>query len=269
MRASRSRPNEYTRAVLRYFSSRVARLLLLALPVASCDGSLQLIVVEQGGSSNLSLAGKGDAGGSVSVVPMGGSAGEGGSLEPAQGGSAGKPDETLGGAGAGGTPEIAPWDEPPLYTASFVPYTFPEQYVRHLDGVGVIAAVDMESFPDTEAASFEMIPGMYATTNDDGQRCLSFRAVGKIGTFLRHANSRIYLNAADDVPLFLADATFCEAPGLADPQAITFRASNFPKRVIHLRNVSELWIDDMPDPMTAEFAEAATFYRTTALSEEP
>jgi len=46
-----------------------------------------------------------------------------------------------------------------------------------------------------------------------------------------------------------------------------FYASNFEKRVIHLRNVTELWIDDLPEPMTTEFAEASTFYRTTALSE--
>ncbi len=215
--------------------------MLLALPLASCDGRLQLTVVEQASSTDPSSAGgKGDVGGSVSVGPTG---------------------------GAGGASEVAPWDAPPLYTASFVPYAFPEQYIRHLDGKGIIAVVDKESFADTEAASFEMIPGIYASINEDGQRCLSFRATAKIGTFFRHFNSRISLDPASDVPLFLADATFCEMPGLADPQAITFRSINYPARVIHLRNVNELWIDDLPDPMTPDFAEASTFYRTTALSE--
>jgi hypothetical protein len=245
--------------VLRYFSSRFARLLLLALPLASCDGSLQLIVVEQASSANVSTAGNGDVGGSNSVVPTGGTSGEGS--------SAGKPEEPVAGGGAGGAPEVAPWDASPLYTASFVPYAFPQQYIRHFDGKGIIASVDMESFADTEAASFEMIPGMYASINDESERCLSFRATAKIGTFFRHFDSRIRLDPASDVPLFLADATFCEMPGLADPQAITFRSSNYPARVIHLRNVNELWIDDLPDPMTPEFAEASTFYRTTALSE--
>lgn len=269
MRASRTDANEYTRVVVRYFASRVARLLLLALPLASCDGSLQLIVVEQAGSTNPSSAGKNDVGGSVSVVPTGGTSGEGGNPEPAQGGSAGKPEEPVAGTGggAGGAPDVPPWDAPPLYTASFVPYAFPEQYIRHLDGKGVIALVDMESFADTEAASFEMIPGLYASINDESERCLSFRATAKIGTFFRHFDSRVRLDPASDVPLFLADATFCEMPGLADPQAITFRSINYPERVIHLRNISELWIDDLPDPMTPEFAEASTFYRTTALSE--
>jgi hypothetical protein len=268
VKASRTGSNEYTTAVVSYFSSRVARLLLLALPLASCDGSLQLTVVEQASSTNpTSASGKGSVGGSVSVVPTGGTSGEGGNPEPAQGGSAGKPEEPVAGGGVGGASEVAPWDAPPLYTASFVPFAFPEQYIRHLDGKGIIAAVDMESFADTEAASFEMIPGLYASSNEDGQRCLSFRATAKIGTFFRHFNSRISLDPASDVPLFLADATFCEMPGLADPQAITFRSINYPARVIHLRNVNELWIDDLPDPMTTEFAEASTFYRTTALTE--
>jgi hypothetical protein len=242
---------------------------MLALPVMSCDGSLRLVVVEQGGAEAVTRASSGGTSGAAGGVPTGGSVvGEAGSPEVAQGGNAGQPDES-GGAPAGGMPELAPWEAPPLYTASFVPYAFPEQYVRHLDGVGVVALVDAGSTLDREAASFEMISGMYASKNDDGQRCLSFRAFNRLGTFFRHSGSRIYLNPADDVPLFLADATFCEAPGLADPQAITFRSSNYPERVIHLRNVSELWIDDLPDPMTPEFAAAATFYRTTALVETP
>lgn len=240
---------------------------MLALPVASCDSSVRLEVVEQGGSDSPALAGSGGTAGSGGSGASGGSAGEAGSPEPA-GGNAGQPDEAAG-APAGGMPDVPPWEAAPLYTASFVPYGFPEQYVRHLDGTGVIALVDTGSTLDREAASFEMIPGMYATSNDDGQRCVSFRAVNKLGTFFRHSGSRIYLNPANDVPLFLADATFCEAPGLADPQTITFRCSNYPERVIHLRNVSELWIDDMPDPMTPEFAAAASFYRTTALVETP
>jgi Alpha-L-arabinofuranosidase B (ABFB) domain len=244
--------------------------MLLALPVASCDGSLRLVVVEQGESGNLSIAGKNQVGGSLSVVPVGGTAGEAGNPEPAQGGTAGvagKPDDGM--SGAGGAPDVPAWDAPPLFTASFVPYSYPEQYVRHLDGKGIIAVVDMASPPDVDAASFEMIPGLYEKKNDAGKTCVSFRAVSKIGTFFRHSGSRLYMQPAAMEPLFLADATFCPEPGMADPQALTFRSSNYPGRVIHLRSVDELWIDDVPDPMTPEFAAAATFYRTTALDEKP
>lgn len=262
--------SSYTTLVLRCLSSRAGWLLLLAMPALSCDGSLRLNVVEQLGSDNLSLAGRGGAAmaGSVSVVPGGGTVDEGGSAPAApQGGNAGVPEENSG--GAAGMPEVPVWDAPALYKASFVPFGFPEQYVRHLDGTGDIATVDVTSTPDREAASFEMIPGLYQASNEAGQICVSFRAVNKIGTFLRHSNSRIYLHAAESEPLFLADATFCQEPGLADAQAITFRSTNYTKRVIHLRNVTELWIDDVPDPMTPEFAAESTFYRRTALVDTP
>lgn len=262
----RAGQSSYTRLVLRCLSSRAAWLVLLALPALSCDGSLRLVVVEQVGSDNLSLAGKGGAtAGSVSVIPGGGMADEGGSAALPQGGSAGTSEENDG--GAGGMPEVPIWDAPALYTASFVPYTFPEQYVRHLDGTGDIATIDIASALEREAASFEMIPGLYQASNEAGQTCVSFRATNKIGTFFRHSNSRVYLHPAENEPLFLADATFCQEPGLADVQAITFRSANYTKRVIHLRNVSELWIDDVPEPMTPEFAAESTFYRTTALVE--
>ncbi len=270
MKVPRAGLSGYTQRVLRHPPSRAAWLLLFALPVASCDGSLRLVVVEQAGSGNLSLAGKNDGGGSVSVVPSGGTAGEAGNPEPAQaaqGGTGGKPDDGM--SGAGGASDVPAWDAPPLHTASFVPYSFPEQYMRHLDGKGFVAVIDMASTPDIEAASFEMIPGLYEKKNDAGKPCVSFRAVNKIGTFFRHSGSRLYMQPAAMEPLFLADATFCEEPGMADPQAITFRSSNYLGRVIHLRNVNELWIDDVPDPLTTEFAAAATFYRTTALDETP
>ncbi len=240
--------------------------MLLALPVMSCDGSLRLVVVEQGDRGSLSFGGKSDTGGTLSVVPTAGSVDEGGTSQGAQGGTAGKPDD-VGTAGAAG--DVPAWDASPLYTASFVPYSFPEQYVRHLGGKGLIAVVDMASTTDVEAASFEMIPGLYQKKNDVGRTCYSFRAVNKIGTFFRHSGSRLYMQPAATEPLFLADATFCAEPGFADPQAITFRPSNYPWRAIHLRNTSELWIDDVPDPMTPEFAAASSFYRTTALDESP
>lgn len=270
MSLPRGRPTKYNRRVLRIFPSRafwLSWLTLLVLLMASCDGSLRLEVVEQGGSSNLSFAGKA---GMPSVIPSAGkgedggttaeagSVGEGGSPEAPQGGSAGTSE-----GGIGGTPEVPIWDAPPRYTASFVPFGFPEQYVCHQDMAGFIAALDTSQALDKESASFQMIPGLADS------KCVSFRAANKLGMFFRHSNSRIYLHATDETPLFYADATFCQERGLADPQAITFRSSNYPQRVIHLRNVDELWIDDVPDPMTPEFAAEATFYRTTALNEGP
>lgn len=247
-------------------------LLVAALPLLSCDDGLRLVVVDQGGNNAFSVvdqAGNGAAGasaiaGSVSVIPTGGALSEGGSMQPAPGGAAGSPDESAGGAaGAPAPPEVAVWDAAPRYTGSFVSHTFPGQYVRYIEDKGFIGAIDMASTADREQASFEMIPGLYDPS------CSSFRALNKPATLFRHSGSRLYMNPASDVPLFLADATFCEEPGMADAVGVTFRSVNYPQRVIHLRNQNELWIDDIPNPMTPEFASESTFYRETALSELP
>lgn len=272
MTLPRRRRNKYNRRVLRIFPSRafwLTWLTLLVMLVASCDGSLRLEVVEQGAGSNLALAGKGASAGTPSMIASGGTA-EGGSAA-AEAGSAndgGSPDVPVGGSGGvidgGGMGGMTPiWDAPPRYTASFVPFGFPEEYVIYRDMAGFIAMLDTSQSADKESASFQMIPGL------SDSKCVSFRAANKLGMFFRHSNSRIYLHATDETPLFYADATFCQERGLADEQAITFRSFNYPQRVIHLRNVDELWIDDVPDPMTPEFAAEATFYRTTALNEGP
>jgi hypothetical protein len=246
----------------------------------SCDQGLRLVVVEQGGGSSLSVGDQAGTapigasaaiagGGAASVIPLAGSSGggttsEGGSVEPALGGAAGSPDgDTAGAAGAMTPPEVAVWDAPARYTASFTSHTFPGQYIRYVEDKGFIASIDMASAMDREQASFEMIAGLYDA------KCSSFRALNKPATLFRHSGSRLYMNPASDVPLFLADATFCEEPGMADAAGVTFRSVNYPQRVIHLRNQNELWIDDIPNPMTPEFASEATFYRTTALSELP
>ncbi len=257
--------------MLRDFAPQAFALLVAALPLLSCDDRLQLVVVEQGGSNALSVvdqAGTGATGasaaaGSVSVIPTGGGLSEGGT-EPAVGGVAGSPDESSGGAaGAATPPEVAVWDAAPRYTGSFVSHTFPGQYVRYIEDKGFIGVIDMASMADREQASFEIIAGLYDAN------CSSFRALNKPATLFRHSGSRLFMNPASDVPLFFADATFCEEPGMADAAGVTFRSVNYPQRVIHLRNQNELWIDDIPNPMTPEFASESTFYRETALSELP
>jgi hypothetical protein len=252
--------------VLRRHLCRAGCLLLGLSPTLSCDGGLRLIVVEQGGSNGSSVAGTMDAGatgGSVAVIPSAGSGGvisEGGRAEPALAGAAGAPEESAG--GAGGMPDVPVWDAPPRYTASFVSHAHPGQYIRYVADEGFIGAIDVASTLEKQQASFEMIPGMAKAS------CSSFRAVETAGLFFRHSGSRIYLNAANDQPLFLYDATFCEEAGMADPAGVTFRSSNYPERVIHLRNQNELWIDDVPAaPIAPEFASDATFYRETAWSE--
>lgn len=252
---------------MRRFWTRAWWLLPLCV---SCDGGLKLVVVEQ---TNLGAAAAGAtagsnagtaSGGSSSVIPQGGSSPQAGTGQSSAGGMGGTPDELPPSAGAAGAPDVPFWEVPARYTASFTAYTFPDQYIHYIDDKSFIGPIDMASLAEQETASFEMTPGLWKV------ECSSFRAVNKIGAFLRHANSRVYLNPASNEPLFLADATFCEVPGMADPEGVTFRSSNFPERVIHLRNQNELWIDDVPpedDETYKDFAAQSTFYKQKALNE--
>lgn len=246
-------------------SFRPATWLLLGAALSCDGGGLRLVVVER---SDLGAAAAGNGGsdakaGTPSVVPQGGAVTEGGSGQSSAGGTSGGSDMDAGGA-SGAPPDDTPppfWQQPARYTASFTSHAHPEQYVRFVDDKGFIAAIDLASLADRDAASFEMSPGL-ADAN-----CISFRAVNRVGNFFRHSGSRLYMQPASDLPLYLADATFCEVAGFADAAGVTFRSSNYAQRVIHLRNQNELWIDDIPDPMTPEFASDSTFYRQQALNE--
>jgi hypothetical protein len=162
-----------------------------------------------------------------------------------------------------GMPPVDPWDGPALFTASFRSHAFPKQYMHHLEDKGFIGLIDLGSVTEKQAASFDMIPGLDRSICGK-QDCVSFRAVDVKGNFFRHANSRIFLHPAQDEPLFLSDATFCMEAGLADPEGVTFRSTNYAQRVIHLRNSNELWIDDVIEN-DATFASESTFYRETPL----
>ena len=242
--------------VMRRVLASLVRAAFLALPVVACGDPLRLVLVEAAGSNALVQ------GGSDSGSGGGGSGGSGGGGAGGQAGSAPEPVDPC-----STVPPDAPWNAPTLYTASFVSALYPGQYVYHLETQGYIGAIDASSMPDQESASFEIIPGVWDCD------CISLRAVGLNGGLLRHAGSRIYVHPATDQPLYLADATFCPEPGLADPEGVSFRSVNYPQRMIHLRNLNELWIDDIiqTPPATPEeaalFASEVTFYREAALSE--
>lgn len=244
-------------------SAPAARLWLAALIALSCSDGLKLVVVEQGVAGSEPLP-PGGAGGSETAGGSGGaSAGttpEGGTAQSSAG--QGGVDNV---AGAAGAPEEVPvWEAEPRFVASYVPYNFPELFVKAENALGLVGAVDLDSLASRDDATFEMTPGL------SDPACVSFRSTVKVGSFFRHSGSRIRLNAAEAEPLFFQDATFCPETGLADERGVTFRSYNYDFRVIHLRNETELWIDDVPAtdaPEYAAFAAAATFYRVDPLNQ--
>lgn len=235
--------------------------------LASCGDGLQLVVVQGGGGSEgvrPGTAGSDSVGstGGGGVASLAGTGSEGGKTEPpaGSGGAAGE-DSAVGG---GGSPEEVPiWETEPRDVASFVPHGFPELFVKVQSALGAIGSVDLNSLTARADATFEMSAGLIE------EDCVSFRSPSKVGSYFRHAGSRIRLHAFDATPLFMQDATFCPEPGLADGEGVTFRSYNYDLRVIHLRNQTELWIDDVPAtdaPEYAAFASEATFYRVPPLN---
>jgi hypothetical protein len=234
---------------------RAVRAALLFVPLSACGEPLRLVLVEA--DSNLVQGGTGgsDSGGSDS-----GGMGAGGS-----GGQAGTAPDPV--KECEQMARAARWDAPALYTVSYVSALYPGQYVRHVDSQVYIGPIDSMLAAEEEGASFEAIPGVWDC------ECISLRAVNLNSSLVRHAGSRVYVHPAADMDLYLADATFCPEPGLADPEGVSFRSVNYPQRMIHLRNQNELWIDDIvvSPPATpaqaALFADEVTFYREAALIE--
>jgi hypothetical protein len=169
-------------------------------------------------------------------------------------------DGASGDAGAGTPdPDIdpnAPWTASALYTASYSSWAYNQEFVRHRDSEGYITLINPASV-DAPDATFEVIPGLR------DRQCLSFRAVNQANSFLRHSASRVFLHSVDvdnNTNLLLGDATWCPVPGLADPEAVSFQSYNYPNRYLHVRNRTELWIDDFND--SEEFAAEATFVKS-------
>ncbi|VUD67436.1 Extracellular exo-alpha-(1-_5)-L-arabinofuranosidase [Thalassocella blandensis] len=102
---------------------------------------------------------------------------------------------------------------------------FPNAYVRHYNSRAQISS----SISPREDAMFIVVPGLAGSG-------VSLESVNFPGHFLRHQNSGIFIHVNDGSPLFAADATFNEVPGLADSAASSFQSYNFPDRYIRHRD---------------------------------
>jgi hypothetical protein len=128
------------------------------------------------------------------------------------------------------------------------------RYISHA-GATVTTQVVTASSSATEKsnASFTVRAGLANSA------CISFESRNTAGSFLRHQNYQLYLQANDGSSLFAADATFCPQTG-RNGQGNSFPSSNFPDRLIrHYSNnvyiasnggsnawdAAGLWTDDV------------------------
>ncbi|GHJ43671.1 alpha-N-arabinofuranosidase [Catellatospora sp. TT07R-123] len=134
------------------------------------------------------------------------------------------------------------------------------RYINH-SGSSVSTAVVSASSTSTEKANASWI----VRNGLANSSCVSFESKNTAGSYLRHQNYQVYLQANDGSSLFASDATFCPQAGM-NGQGISLASVNFSTRYIrHYNNLvyiasnggsnafdaTGLWSDDVSWVVTA------------------
>ena len=101
-------------------------------------------------------------------------------------------------------------------------------YIKHNDiddGVVLAPVTAASSAIDKQDATFVEAAGLANPS------CVSFEAVDRPGSYLRHQNFQLHLQPSDGSTLFAQDATFCPGPGNSG-QGTSFQSVNFPGRFL-------------------------------------
>jgi hypothetical protein len=134
------------------------------------------------------------------------------------------------------------------------------RYITH-SGATVSTAVVTSSSTSTDKGNASWI----VRAGLGNGSCISFESRNTAGSYLRHSNYQLYLNANDGSALFAQDATFCSQTG-QNGQGNSFMSNNYSTRYLrHYNNSvyiasnggsnafdsSTLWADDVSWVVTA------------------
>ena len=109
---------------------------------------------------------------------------------------------------------------------------YTDRYITH-SGSGVASTVITSSSSATDKANASWI----VRNGLANSSCVSFESRNTTGSYLRHSNYQLYLNANDGSSLFASDATFCPQAGQSG-QGTSFASVNYPSRYIrHYNNL--------------------------------
>ncbi|CRG84902.1 hypothetical protein PISL3812_02077 [Talaromyces islandicus] len=98
------------------------------------------------------------------------------------------------------------------------------RYIAH-DG----ATVNTQVVTSSSAASLQQQASWMVRTGLGNSACFSFESVDTPGSFIRHSNYELLVNANDGSKLFSEDSTFCPQAGL-NGQGNSFRSWSYPTR---------------------------------------
>jgi hypothetical protein len=141
-------------------------------------------------------------------------------------------------------------------------------FIKHddSDDLVVVAPVTASSsVTDRQDATFVETAGLASPT------CVSFEAINKPGSYLRHINFQFHLQPNDGSALFSMDATFCPAAGNSG-QGTSFQSVNFPGRFIrNFGNVVFLAADGGTNPwdVATGWPVDTSWLAATALAQAP
>jgi hypothetical protein len=111
---------------------------------------------------------------------------------------------------------------------------FTDRVLRHQNGLAVTSVVGGSDGLGKQDATFTVRASLADTS------CYSLESVNYQGSFLRHANFRVRLDANDGSALFKSDATFCAQPGLAGGD-VSLASYNIAGKWVRHKN-GEVWI---------------------------
>jgi Alpha-L-arabinofuranosidase B (ABFB) domain/Glycosyl hydrolases family 2, sugar binding domain/Glycosyl hydrolases family 2/Glycosyl hydrolases family 2, TIM barrel domain len=138
-----------------------------------------------------------------------------------------------------------------------------DRYLRHVNSLGVTEVVNAGS-----AELLKKDTSWKAVSGLADNACLSFESINLPGQFLRHASSRLRIDANDNSTLFAQDATFCARAALDGNGGISLESKNFPGRFIRHRN-SEVWLDTNDNGQSfkadASWAAESGWWRSSVL----
>ncbi|KAH0138444.1 alpha arabinofuranosidase, partial [Aureobasidium melanogenum] len=111
---------------------------------------------------------------------------------------------------------------------------------RYLAHTG--ATVNTQVVSSSSATSLKQQASWTVRTGLGNSGCYSFESVDTPGSFIRHYNFQLQLNANDNTKAFKEDATFCSQSGLVTGN--TFNSWSYPAKFIrHYNNVGYIASD--------------------------
>lgn len=141
------------------------------------------------------------------------------------------------------------------------------RYIQHVSGANSVVTTVLDS---SSSAAARAAASFYVREGLGNSECYSFEAKDVSGSYLRHYNFQLQLNADDGTKQMHEDATFCLQSGLSgEADSSSIRSWSFPARYFrHYDNVLYIGQDNgprQPEDAPSSYNNDVTFLIQSAL----